>query len=39
MALMDEATWRGQIYSGGWTAGAFGPVAPVPGLERHRDDR
>ena len=24
MALMDEAVWRGKIYSGGWVDGAGG---------------
>ena len=28
MALMDEALWRGKIYSGGWVDGAGGD-APV----------
>ena len=27
MALMDEAVWRGKIYSGGWVAGAGGDTA------------
>ena len=29
MALMDEAIWRGRIYSGGWTAGAGGDAAVI----------
>jgi hypothetical protein len=28
MALMDEAVWRGKIYSGGWVDGGGGDIAP-----------
>ena len=31
MALMDEAVWRGKIYSGGWVDGGGGD-APVMAL-------
>ena len=31
MALMDEAVWRGKIYSGGWVDGG-GPTIPFGGL-------
>ena len=36
MTLLDEAAWRGKIYSGGWTSGAAGDVAvtePATGEE------
>jgi benzaldehyde dehydrogenase (NAD) len=39
MALMDEAVWRGKIYSGDWTAGAGGDAAviePATGQELGR---
>jgi len=26
MALMDEAVWRGKIYSGGWVDGGGGDI-------------
>jgi benzaldehyde dehydrogenase (NAD) len=29
MALMDEAIWRGKIYSGGWVDGAGGDAAVI----------
>jgi benzaldehyde dehydrogenase (NAD) len=29
MALMDEAVWRGKIYSGGWVGGAGGDAAVI----------
>jgi benzaldehyde dehydrogenase (NAD) len=29
MALMDEAVWRGKIYSGGWVSGAGGDAAVI----------
>ncbi len=29
MALMDEAVWRGKIYSGGWVAGPGGDAAVI----------
>src|SRR5580698_1967191 len=29
MALMDEAVWRGKIYSGGWVDGAGGDAAVI----------
>src|ERR1700734_4310044 len=29
MALMDEAVWRGKIYSGGWASGAGGDAAVI----------
>jgi len=30
MALMDEAVWRGEIYSGGWADAGGGDIAPYP---------
>jgi benzaldehyde dehydrogenase (NAD) len=39
MALMDEALWRGKIYSGGWVDGGGGdaPVTePATGAELGR---
>ena len=39
MALMDEAVWRGKIYSGGWVDGGGGdaPVTePATGAELGR---
>src|ERR1700684_1689213 len=39
MALMDEATWRGKIYSDGWTSGSGGDAAviePATGAELGR---
>jgi len=30
MALMDEAVWRGKIYSGGWVDGSGGDAAVIP---------
>src|SRR5271165_1615111 len=39
MALMDEAVWRGKIYSGGWVAGGGGDAAviePATGAELGR---
>jgi benzaldehyde dehydrogenase (NAD) len=39
MALMDEATWRGKIYSDGWTPGSGGDAAviePATGAELGR---
>src|SRR5215469_11368537 len=39
MALMDEAVWRGKIYSGGWVDGAGGDAAviePATGAELGR---
>jgi hypothetical protein len=39
MALMDEAVWRGKIYSGGWVDGSSGdaPVTePATGAELGR---
>jgi benzaldehyde dehydrogenase (NAD) len=39
MALMDEAVWRGKIYSGGWVHGGGGdaPVTePATGAELGR---
>ena len=39
MALMDEAVWRGKIYSGGWVGGAGGDAAviePATGAELGR---
>jgi benzaldehyde dehydrogenase (NAD) len=29
MALMDEAVWRGMIYSDGWVGGAGGDAAVI----------
>ncbi|HEY6310071.1 MAG TPA: hypothetical protein VIY52_04600 [Streptosporangiaceae bacterium] len=29
MALMEEAVWRGKIYSGGWVTGAGGDAAVI----------
>jgi acyl-CoA reductase-like NAD-dependent aldehyde dehydrogenase len=29
MALMDEAVWRGKIYSGGWVDGSGGDAAVI----------
>ena len=29
MALMDEAVWRGKIYSGGWVDGDGGDAAVI----------
>jgi len=29
MALMDEAVWRGKVYSGGWVSGAGGDAAVI----------
>ena len=29
MALMDEAVWRGKVYSGGWIGGAGGDAAVI----------
>jgi benzaldehyde dehydrogenase (NAD) len=29
MALMDEAVWRGKIYSGGWVDGGGGDAAVI----------
>ncbi len=29
MALMDEAVWRGKIYSDGWVGGAGGDAAVI----------
>jgi acyl-CoA reductase-like NAD-dependent aldehyde dehydrogenase len=39
MALMDEAVWRGKIYSGGWVDGGGGDAAvtePATGAELGR---
>ena len=39
MALMDEAVWRGKVYSGGWVDGGGGdaPVTePATGAELGR---
>jgi benzaldehyde dehydrogenase (NAD) len=39
MALMDEAVWRGKIYSGGWIGGSGGDAAviePATGAELGR---
>ena len=39
MALMDEAVWRGKIYSGGWVGGEGGDAAviePATGAELGR---
>ncbi|MGH3188156.1 MAG: hypothetical protein ACRDPY_11210 [Streptosporangiaceae bacterium] len=39
MALMDEAVWRGKIYSDGWVSGAGGDAAviePATGAELGR---
>ena len=39
MALLDEAPWRGKIYSDGWTAGSGGDAAviePATGAELGR---
>jgi benzaldehyde dehydrogenase (NAD) len=39
MALMDEAVWRGKIYSGGWAGGSGGDAAviePATGAELGR---
>jgi hypothetical protein len=36
MAFMDEAVWRGKIYSGGWISGGGGDAAviePATGAE------
>ena len=29
MAFLDEATWRGKVYSGGWTAAGGGEAAVI----------
>ena len=39
MALLDEAVWRGKIYSGGWGDGGGGDAAvlePATGAELGR---
>jgi benzaldehyde dehydrogenase (NAD) len=39
MAFMDEAVWRGKIYSGGWVSGSGGDapvIEPATGAELGR---
>src|SRR5258708_15338751 len=39
MAFLDEATWRGRVYSGGWVASSGGDAAvtePATGAELGR---
>jgi hypothetical protein len=39
MAFLEESTWRGKVYSGGWKAAAGGEAPVTANLDAFTDTR